>query len=138
MKTVKLWTHIDSNEGTFGQLDVEGFSFFTCEDDDWQVPAGTYPLRLTQWHAHEDTPVYMICDVPGHDRIYLHYGNTEEDTAHCVLLGLQLGFLRVAKDEELGTAQTKLAVLQSRKAFEKFMQLMGGDGEATIEIRRNG
>ena len=76
-----------------------------------------------------------VMDVPGRTNIKFHPGNTEEDTAGCILLGLQLGVFTVAEDEETGQRnKKKLAVLKSRAAFNRFMMYMGGANKATLEI----
>lgn len=66
---------------------------------------------------------WQVKDVPGRDQILIHAGNTQKDTHGCILVGLQFGIL----DKEP-------AVLASRSAFGKFMDLMAGQTEAELLI----
>lgn len=141
MKKVTIERILPSIHGTFGTLSVDGYQFFTLEEElkgnavgQSAIPNGVYPLRRTTYFRY-GYPTYEVADVPGRSRILIHPGNTEEDTQGCILLGLTLGFLVVDRDEEDGKANKKLAVLKSRAAFEKFMALMEGVDTATIEIR---
>lgn len=128
------------DHGTFGLLDVRGFTFFTAEDE-WLdnepnvscIPPGEYLLRLTTYHA-KGYKTYEVTGVPNRSRILIHPGNTEEDTQGCILPGLSLGIMTVDRDEELGIRRRKLAVLQSRKAFEQFMKLLGGAKEVPFYV----
>ena len=81
-------------DGTFGRLLVPDHSVLcTCEDD-WQantpgdscIPAGRYVLERTIYHKH-GFPTFEVTGVPGRSRILIHPGNTEEDTAGCILVG---------------------------------------------------
>jgi len=133
-----------NEHGTFGTLSLEGdpFTFFTVEDE-WRanaravscIPSGVYPLRRTIYHKH-GYPTYEVADVPDRERILVHPGNTEEDTMGCILPGLALGLVTVGRDEETGQAHAKkLAVLKSRAAFARFMEMMDGEVEGRITIR---
>ncbi len=50
---------------------------------------------------------FEVTNVPGHTGILFHRGNTNNDSAGCILLGM-------SRYEEMG-------ILSSRMAFEKFM-----------------
>jgi hypothetical protein len=135
--------HDRGEHGVFGTADLLQderplYSFFSGEEE-WRdnqpniscIPVGAYALRKVASPKFGDT--YQICDVPGRKNVLVHWGNTEEDTEGCVLLGLSMGFTVVEKDEETGKRAKKLSVLQSKAAWEKFMKLMGGeDGLVTI------
>lgn len=130
-------------DGVFGTLMARsGHVFLTCEDD-WKenqpgescIPTGTYPIKR-RWSPKHGGPVFEVENVPGRSDIEIHAGNTENDTLGCILLGLTLGHLTVAKDEDTGELHaTKEAVLQSRQAFSQFMATMDGtdDGEIVIQ-----
>jgi hypothetical protein len=62
-------------------------------------------------------------DVPERSHILFHAGNTHKDTHGCILLGLQFG--KVGKET---------AILASRSAFLKFMELMGNTPEAELIV----
>ena len=68
-------------------------------------------------------PAFELFDVPGRSEIKIHIGNTSGDVSGCIAIGDKLGFI----DKEL-------AVLNSRKAFKKFMALMSYN-EANIIIQ---
>ena len=130
---VTLDRMLPSEHGVFGACVVDGgFALFSLEEE-WRdnqrsiscIPAGTYDLEPTTWHKH-GIRTYEIANVPDRDRILIHPGNTEEDTEGCVIVGMKLGWLRVDVDEETFSSVRKMAVLQSRVAFQKFMQEMGG------------
>lgn len=126
--------------GTFGRLTDSGLSLATCEDD-WRenkpsvscIPAGRYPLRRTVYHRH-GIETFEVCDVPGRSRILVHPGNTEEDTAGCILVGLRLGKLWIARDEDTGRGGWKEAVVESRAAFARFMAALDGLDELELVI----
>lgn len=141
MKHLVIERFLPSIHGTFGHMQVSNFVFFTLEEE-WKdnqanescIPANTYEIRLTKYHRG-GFMTYEVMDVPGRTHIKFHPGNTEEDTAGCILLGLQLGVFTVAEDEETGQRnKKKLAVLKSRAAFNRFMMYMGGANKATLEI----
>lgn len=135
---------LDCAHGNFGLLMHEGDSedhyIFTCEDD-WRenqslvscIPPGTYVLRRVQSPKFGET--FEITGVPGRTHVLLHWGNTEEDTEGCVLVGSVLGVRYIAKDEDTGKPGKKLAVLQSKPAFARFMEAMKGVNETPIEVR---
>jgi hypothetical protein len=129
---VLLQNILRTDHGRFGLLHLpNGFVPFTL--DEGLIPAGTYVLRRTVWHK-TGVETYEIVGVPGHSRILVHWGNVEEDTEGCVLLGLSLGIVPVVKDEDTGQAAKKLAVMQSKIAFERFMAAMNGASEAELIV----
>ena len=143
MKHIVIDRFLPSSHGTFGVIQLGNFVLFTLEEE-WKdnlanescIPANTYEIRLAKYNKG-GFMTYEVMDVPGRTYIKFHPGNTEEDTAGCILLGMQLGVWNVAKDEETGRRAKKLAVLKSRVAFERFMKYMGGVRKATLEINRS-
>lgn len=96
------------------------------------IPAGTYLCRRSRYHAGGyDT--FEITGVPNRSRILFHIGNTEEDTAGCILVGKRFGVL-VRTDEDTGRKAPKLAVLDSRTAFREFMERLDGVSEFMLQI----
>lgn len=140
MRNVVVERFLDCDHGTFSFLHVKGFTFFSLEPE-WRenahgvscIPAGEYVLRRTIYNRY-NYPTYEVVGIPDRERILLHPGNTEEDTEGCVLLGMTLGVLTVDRDLDTGKRNKKLAVLQSRKAFDQFMRLMDGITEARITV----
>jgi hypothetical protein len=121
-----------TDHGRFGLLHLPG-GFVPFALDEGLIPAGTYRLARTVWHK-TGAETYEITGVPGHSRILVHWGNVEENTEGCVLLGLSLGILAVKRDEDTGLPAKKLAVMQSKVAFDRFMAAMGGAPEATLVV----
>ena len=130
-------------DGTFGTMSVPFLPFllYTCEDD-WKdnapnvscIPEGEYTLRRTVYHKH-GYETFEVMGIPGRSRILIHPGNTEEDTAGCILIGMRRGTLHVAKDEDTGATNVeKRAVVESQEAFRRFMRAMQGTDHATLRI----
>lgn len=138
-------------DGTFGAFEVlkdnwaHVITFFSMEDD-WRdnrvgescIPAGTYRLVRTVYHK-KGFETFEIAGVPGRSRCLVHPANTEEDVEGCVGIGMRFGRLKVGVDEDTGERDVmKFAVVESRKAFERFMDVMEGVDEAKITVRWTG
>jgi hypothetical protein len=90
---------------TIGLLFVDGrFACFSCEDEhreakvvgETRIPAGRYTIRLRNWGGFDarygqrfpfHKGMIELHDVPGFTDILIHIGNTEKDTAGCILVG---------------------------------------------------
>lgn len=128
-------------DGVFGRLTGSDLSLATCEDD-WEhnrpsiscIPDGTYALRRTMYYKH-GYETFEVAGVPGRSRILIHPGNTEEDTAGCILVGLRVGRLWVAKDEDTSAQHVlKQAVVSSRLAFDRLMTAWQDVDEGVLTI----
>ena len=93
------------SDSTVGFLQYDTNVLFTLEDEyrtkkvanETRIPEGRYEIKLRtdspmcqryrqKFGAnHEGIP--WLQDVPGFTYIYIHVGNTDEDTAGCVLVG---------------------------------------------------
>lgn len=118
-------------------IDYQGFCF-TIEDEkrtekisgETRIPAGDYDLRYREqltgltkkyrskfdwfeWHIE-------ICDIPGFSNVYIHIGNTDEDTDGCPLLGYTCD---MTKPNFIG---------RSTDAYKDFYKLFKGEGTITI------
>lgn len=142
-----LYRHTSSIFGTFGYLDLfadDGTKlgrFCTCEDD-WLdnkptkscIPAGHYIVKAVQSPKFGDT--YEVTKVPGRSHILFHAGNTEEDTLGCILLGNSFGALDVVDEDGLNRPKvSKWAVVESKKAFGRFKDVLDGTTSFVLEIR---
>jgi hypothetical protein len=115
--------------GGFGRLIIPEFVCFTVERP-WMdnkprescIPEGHYRLRLGEYHRG-GYPAYEVMDVPDRSLIKIHIGNTIDDVVGCIAPGKSLGYI-----------ERKWAVTSSTKAFEEFMQAMGGIEESSIQI----
>lgn len=106
MFVVKLLRFSSGPDSTLGALYVDGkFVCFVLEDEqrdvkvpgETRIPAGSYQLRLRGWGGfhyrylarfgdiHEG--MLEIEGVPGFTDILIHCGNTDHDTAGCLLVG---------------------------------------------------
>lgn len=102
--TVERFT--SGNDATTGLMFVDGkFVCFTLEDEhraekvagETRIPAGEYAVKLrTEGGFHNrysgkfadmHQGMLHLQDVPGFEYILIHIGNTEKDTAGCLLVG---------------------------------------------------
>jgi hypothetical protein len=96
----------NNGDTTIGELYIDGvFECDTLEDEprkvkvrgETRIPAGTYEIKLRtagSFHAKYSERfkdihhgMLHITNVPGFDYILIHCGNTDEDTAGCLLVG---------------------------------------------------
>jgi hypothetical protein len=141
MKLILRRTYVCS-DGVFGKLYVPGSDpLYTCEDDDLKnakgkscIPAGVYTLKRTTYHKH-GIPTFEVTGVPGRQRILIHSGNSEEDTAGCILVGLSRGPVLVQDEDAPGKPWVrKIGVLDSRIAFRRFMVQMASVDTAELTV----
>lgn len=107
---LKVLRYNSSKDFTLGMLmdTTNGVEFlcYTLEDEhrdskvhgDTRVPSGTYNITLRtvgSFHSKYSTqykPMHKgmlwVRDVPGFEYILIHTGNTDEDTAGCLLVGV--------------------------------------------------
>lgn len=93
-----------------------------------KIPPGVYTCIRGEHRlvgAKESFITFEITNVPGHSKILFHCGNTEKDSAGCVLLG-----------EETGMTDP-VSIVHSRKAFDKFMCLQTGVDSFTLTVEDN-
>jgi hypothetical protein len=115
--TVNRFTSDD--DATLSMISVDGkFVCFGLEDEyrpekvanETRIPAGTYNITLrTVGGFHErysqrfdgiHKGMLWVRDVPGFEYILIHCGNTDQDTAGCLLVGAQAH----ARDMTLGSS----------------------------------
>lgn len=107
---LKVIRFSDGGDSTLGLMYVDGkFQCYTLEDEfhekkvyaDTRIPAGTYKITLRtvgsfheRMQRHTNTELREIHrgmlwlrDVPGFEYILIHPGNTEADTAGCIMVG---------------------------------------------------
>lgn len=120
---VKLIRDDQNAARTFGKL-IDDSGNVVCQTFElpWKdnqhnvscIPAGTYPaFRFLSPHIGYE--LFQLANVPDRIGIDLHIGNSTKDTLGCILLGFQRG--------QLGGED---AILQSKLAFNAFMQHMAG------------
>ncbi len=115
--------------GTFGVLRINKQVFcVTLEPADLEnargrssIPAQQYRLKRVFSERFGET--FEVCDVPGRDFIRFHPGNEIDDTEGCILLAQHFGTLKAVR-----------AVLNSGRAFQAFMDVMGENDSAHLTI----
>lgn len=102
-------------DGLPGRLMIGGKErrFYTIENNDTEFPDGTYECKRSFYHRGGYETFEIL--VPGRTRILFHRGNKEDDSIGCVIVGSTLDVLG-----------GKLAVLDSKPAFDDFMHMMDG------------
>lgn len=84
-------------EKTIGDLSIDGFLYCNTLEDTVRppgvkipgqtaIPAGRYEVRLTYSQRFKQV-MPQLMNVPGFDGIRIHSGNTDKDTAGCLLVG---------------------------------------------------
>ena len=103
---------------TLSRINFDGMLLYGLEPSKFIVPEGNYLLTLTHsprfsnkspYNTVHDSKVPLVNGVRGHSGIRLHVGNYPSDTDGCLLLGLK---------------QTDCSVLDSIKAYKKFLSRM--------------
>lgn len=99
----------DTGEATLGAVFIDGkFECFCIEDQhrdvkvkgDTRISNGTYKIGLRTEGSHHDSykkkfpkdhiGMLHVLDVPNFEFILIHIGNSEADTAGCLLVGNQI------------------------------------------------
>ena len=143
---LKLFRFSSGPMGTFGVLGIAdpvavandlrlvGLTMWTVERP-WVnnernvscVPPGVYELKPTFYHRGGYS-TFELMAVPDRSRILIHRGNTMDDVQGCIAVG-----------DDLGCVGGKWAVLASRDAFTRFMNIVPfsaeeAGGSHTLEI----
>jgi len=106
---IKVFRFLDTGHETMGVLYINGrFRGYTLEDEErtvkvWgetRIPEGTYKVGLRKEGSHHarysqkfpdiHRGMLHVLDVPNFKYILIHIGNTEDDTAGCLLVGSYL------------------------------------------------
>lgn len=115
----------ETSEGALGLLKYNGRVLcLTLEPDSrdprrFQIPPGSYECRRFHGRKFKDTFEILV---EGHTALLFHWGNTEQDTTGCVLLGLMLG-------------EHPRQVSHSKMAFDRFMVLVRRVENFQLNIR---
>lgn len=118
-----------SQTETIGILAAGGHLFYILEPL-WRgnqrnvscIPPGKYRcVFMSRSASGKYKNCYHVQDVPDRTGVLIHAGNVADHTRGCLLPGLKLGKL-----------DNKNAVLSSRKALDKIVQLMGDEFELEI------
>jgi len=105
---IRVDRFVSDDDATVSRVFIDGtFECFGLEDEyreekvinETRIPAGTYQVRLRSEGSHHQRyqnrfpnihqGMLHVQDVPGFTWILIHCGNTDEDTAGCLLIGSQ-------------------------------------------------
>lgn len=116
---MKLHRDKQDANGTLGVWSNDhGVRMFDTIEPEHPMPAGTYRVRLRYSPSHGyAVPGWL--DVPGHQDIEMHPGNTTADTRDCVCPGDRRGAV-MGSD-----GVVRPGVLNSRVTFAAFMRSTG-------------
>ena len=140
--------YLSDNDATLSKVSIDGaFECYGLEDEyreekisaETRIPAGTYQVKLrTEGGFHQKYKkrfgvlhrgMLHVQDVPNFKYILIHIGNTDEDTAGCLLVG-----------EHAVSTPEDMRVNASRSAYLKLYERVAMAAEAgvlTIEYRDN-
>ena len=129
MKRLRLVRVSEHNGATMGVLCVDDMPEFVTLEDAWRanerriscIPVGRYKVmpRISPKFGR----TWQVMDVPERDHILFHAGNTHKDTHGCILLGMQFGRI-----------ENESAILASKSAFNRFLDLLAGTPEVELVI----
>lgn len=121
-KQIKLTlVRVDVNDyGIFGHLtcDSDSFNCLTLENNELNIPEGTYKAELYQSPKFGLVP--LLKDVPGRFYIEIHKGNLEKDSTGCILVGM---------------GRKGHVLSESKSAFDGLMKVLVGCDDITVKIR---
>ena len=87
------------------------------------IPRGTYKI-VSHFSNHFKRIVPMLVDVPNFTYVYIHWGNDDEDTDGCILVGTKVENIDFISQ----------SVLAFNKLFDIINQAWENEEEVTIEI----
>jgi hypothetical protein len=127
VKTLELIRIGESKDSTFGVLMDEKIICLTLEDK-WHnneqnvscIPNGEYDC--VKWHSPKFGDTFMVTHVPDRSYILFHWGNTDEDTYGCILVG-----------EKIGEVNGELGIVNSLYTHKKLMEYLTEDFKLIIK-----
>ena len=96
------------DDGVISVFEDEGQAFcLGVENKDYLIDPGEYTCKRVQSPRFGDT--FEICNVKGKTHVLFHWGNSEEDSLACVILGEILDTIFSKKE-----GRKKIAILSSK------------------------
>lgn len=113
---VELFRTASNEDGTFGTFNVNGQPICVTLEETWLdnqkriscIPQGTYECEKYSGTKYKD--VWIVKDVPNRTAILLHWGNTERNTAGCILFGRN--FSKFGKVWGIGRSREAFQILR--------------------------
>ncbi len=130
MKNVRMSRFASHPEhGTYAPLSIDGQPMCVTlepynrdnESNISCIPAGPYICKRIKSPTYGWT--FEITNVQGRTNVLFHWGNRDNNTEACILVG-----------EEFGTLYGDWAILSSKKAFKEFMNVMKNETEFLLTI----
>ena len=135
-------------DATNGMLFINGvFECFTLEDEvrdvkvygETAIPEGTYPIefrkeggfhqRYSARYKNAHYGMLEIKDIPNFKWVLFHSGNTDENTAGCILVGDTQQDLDVSKDGFIGASRNAY-----KKMYDKIAVPMVNGEKVTLRV----
>ena len=85
MTTIRLTRTSRNGKGVRGVMQVGDMDVATLENDDYIIPCGTYPVRVT-WSPKFKRILPLLLNVPGRSGIRVHRGTKPEHSRGCILV----------------------------------------------------
>lgn len=111
-------------EDTYRQVKVKGRT---------RIPAGTYKIKLrnegtlTQKYAQKFPDIHRgmlwLQNVPGFEYIYIHLGNTADDSEGCILLGSSVNYITGFQGESVPAYRDVYTLLSNQILAEDDVEL---------------
>ena len=144
---LRLLRYSDNGDSTLGLLFINGlFAAHSLEDEyrkdkiqgETRIPAGRYQIKYREveskmtvkyrgryifftWHLE-------LQDVPGFSNIYLHIGNTDEDSMGCILIGDS------ANNNQIVKGFISSSVNCFKRVYQEITDAIDHGEEITIEV----
>lgn len=124
----------DNHEETFGHLHIDGQFFCVTLEDTYRhkkikgetrIPAGYYEIKLRKQSPmaerykakYKTDGMLHLQKVPNFTNVYIHIGNSKEDTNGCILVGAK--GLQIVEE-----GRQKLKIVDSTKTYKPLWKLV--------------
>ena len=85
MTIIRLIRKSKDGKAVRGVMRVDGREIATLENEDYIIPAGTYPIAVT-WSPKFKRMLPIVLNVPGRSGIRVHRGTKPEHSRGCILV----------------------------------------------------
>ena len=85
MQIIRLIRKSKDGKAVHGHMQFGAQEIATLENDDYIIPCGTYPLRVT-WSPKFKRMLPLVLNVPGRSGIRVHRGTKPEHSRGCILV----------------------------------------------------
>ena len=85
MVAIRLIRKSKDGKAVRGVMRVDGQEIATLENEDYIIPCGTYPVRVT-WSPKFKRMLPLVLNVPGRSGIRVHRGTKPEHSRGCILV----------------------------------------------------